>query len=151
MKIEMRNAIVARLDTGELPRGVAKALGVGIAEVEAARDAVNAERLEQARTAMDGGASAGEVAEATGLPRDALITLGVQRPDAEAPVETPPAVKVKDRVLLREGIEGYPPKSSGGAYIVSSVDEGRRFRVDGLPRWLEPEQIEVVVARHAPV
>jgi hypothetical protein len=147
MKIEMRNAIVAALDAGQMPRGVAKALGVGIAEVEAARDAVNAERLEQARTAMDGGASAGEVAEATGLPRDALITLGVQRPDAEAPAETPPAVEVKDRVLLREGITGYPPTSGGGAYVVSAVDEGGRFCVDGLSRWLEPEQIDRVVGQ----
>ncbi len=56
-------------------------------------------------------------------------------------------VQPGDHVTLVPGIEGYPPTSSGGCYVVSAVDEAGRFCVDGMSRWLEPEMVAQVVIR----
>lgn len=51
------------------------------------------------------------------------------------------SVKLGDHITLIPGIEGYPPTSSGGSYVVSAVDEAGRFCVDGMSRWLEPQMV----------
>jgi hypothetical protein len=51
------------------------------------------------------------------------------------------SVKPGDHITLIPGIEGYPPTSSGGNYVVSAVDEAGRLCVDGLARWLEPQMV----------
>lgn len=59
------------------------------------------------------------------------------------------SVQPGDHVTLIPGIEGYPPTSSGGRYVVSAVDDAGRFCVDGMSRWLEPEMVAQVVSEDA--